>query len=466
MQPTVQEKEKDGFTRSVGREGQAKRCWSPSSLSLSFVSHRTRYKGWGNHAFDFLFLAVSPPFYPPHSDKAPALIALATSPVVAQTQTLCCLHHSSAFLDCPPVQIEPSLARPFPTTMADAAAHPPPADAAAAASTSSHALASSSSSSFSSTAPRPSPSTPATLTPTKAAALRLETLHYLVHGHPHPTSSITATATTPHRAALPRLSTLLSSLSALASDATNKPISRLLADWHTYAELLHPLASPSSLSKTQVWDAHQQSAFLLSQQAELHETCRALEAIHTLVSERKLLDGGKHLARALEVNQSSLTQLHQRAQQQAADEAERTQRLLTLVHDWSDYVSLHTHTQQQLSEAKCTIADYLPPSFFPLLHVFRSASTSAPKQNPNNVTDIDAESSLHIARQASLAARERRCRPRTASCGVGGCGCLGWFVGLVFSTNTIPPLPSPAGTTTSPISDSERDEQSRAKQME
>ncbi|TKY85572.1 hypothetical protein EX895_005734 [Sporisorium graminicola] len=201
--------------------------------------------------------------------------------------------------------------------------------------------------------------------PIKAAQMRLSTLSYLVHGasasaFPHPPTH----AAIPSEAALPRLTRIVSALSSLSTDAAgSRAISRLLEAWDEYAELLAPVpegsaaAATATADATQVWDAHQQASWCLSQQAELHEAGQALVEIDTLVHERRVLepDASRSLARNVESNTRKLaTAKHSdtAAQQTASN---HTARLLHLVQRWSHYTSTLSQAFTLLDEQVWTL---------------------------------------------------------------------------------------------------------------
>lgn len=87
-----------------------------------------------------------------------------------------------------------------------------------------------------------------------------------------------------------------------------------------------------------MWDAHEQLAYLLSQQFELQESLKSLESIQTLVEERKVLESGKSLTRLTDQKQR-LDQLRDREEQLRAADQVRMGRVLALIDDWSQYVS-------------------------------------------------------------------------------------------------------------------------------
>ncbi|KAJ9474327.1 hypothetical protein PHBOTO_004399 [Pseudozyma hubeiensis] len=169
-----------------------------------------------------------------------------------------------------------------------------------------------------------------TITPTTSAALRLSTLSHLVYGSTPPPPPSNA-------AALPRLSSIISTLTALSTDPSHKSISRLLHDWSDHADLLTPLPSSNS-SAGEVWDAHQQLVYLLSQQVELQESLKSLESMQTLVEERKVLESGRALTRLTD-QKERLERLREREEQLRAADQVRMGRVLALVNDWSEYTS-------------------------------------------------------------------------------------------------------------------------------
>ncbi|SJX64984.1 uncharacterized protein SRS1_15812 [Sporisorium reilianum f. sp. reilianum] len=180
------------------------------------------------------------------------------------------------------------------------------------------------------TAPPPSASTAPTIAPLTSANLRVAALSHLIHG------ATPSTSTTP---ALPRLSCILSTLSALSGESANKPIARLLDDWDAYADLLAPLAEAQGAR--QVWDAHQQASYVLSLHAELHDALHALGAVETLVDQRKVLDpaSSRSLARSVETNAPRLASAQQRDAEALQAASAHNARLTDIVARWSNYTS-------------------------------------------------------------------------------------------------------------------------------
>lgn len=141
--------------------------------------------------------------------------------------------------------------------------------------------------------PPPLPATTTTsISPAQSAALRLTTLEYLLHGHP---SSSSLPSSSSNSAVLPRLSSAITQLSTL-KQTCGKSLTRLIDEWETYSPLLHPL-EPSQ--KEEVWDAKEQSSYLLTQYEDLTATLKDLTKIETLLEQAKVLDGdlNKGLAR-------------------------------------------------------------------------------------------------------------------------------------------------------------------------
>lgn len=185
----------------------------------------------------------------------------------------------------------------------------------------------------------PQPSTPVVATsPSKAAQLRLQTLQYLVQGFEPSTASASSSSAT----ALARLANLVSSLESL-KHSSGKPLTRLLDDWSSYRNLLHPHSQPLLSSWHSTWDPIEQSTYLLSQHSDLLLAHQELARIEALVEQAKVLDADRNrtLSRAIgKQEQLRLDSIRVQQDEQRTKSEALNERVLNLIQEWSGYTSM------------------------------------------------------------------------------------------------------------------------------
>ncbi|KAJ1023391.1 hypothetical protein NDA18_004915 [Ustilago nuda] len=185
-----------------------------------------------------------------------------------------------------------------------------------------------------STSTQPQPS----ISPVQSATLRLSTLQYLIGSSPNPSSN--------NSAILQRLTSAISALETIKCKS-GKPLTRLVDDWDSYADLLHPLDPSVRSGREEVWDAKEQATYLLTQYDELKELLRDLTKMETLLEQGKVLDGesSRMLSRAITIEQRQKLQALQK-EVRSQDQRTKTnqQRVLNLVSDWSHYTSTVSQT--------------------------------------------------------------------------------------------------------------------------